>query len=561
MDITNSRHVKSISLILVIMMITALVAGCGTQSQVKAQNDIVILYTNDVHCGIDDYIGYAGLASYKKLVEAKTGYVTLVDCGDAVQGDFIGTVSNGSYIVEIMNEIGFDFAIPGNHEFDYGLEQLSSLIEMSDAQYLGCNITYSGNGTNALADIKPYGIVNYGETSVAFVGISTPESIIKSTPSYFMEGGEYVYGFTSGNNGADLYACVQNYVDECRSAGADYIVILSHLGDDEESAPYTSVDLLRNTTDIDILLDGHAHSTISCRVEQNKNGESVLISSAGTMLANIGQIVITANGYISAGLISDYRIKDEATAVFINGIKESYENDMVKVVATSDISLSGYDENGIRLVRSRETTIGNLCADSYRAISGADIALVNGGGIRADLPAGDITYADMLAVHPYGNTLCVTRATGQEIIDALEFACRATLAETSEKNNAVGESGGFQQVSGLKFTIDTKVKSSVVSDDRGMFVSVSGERRVKDVYVLKDGKYAAIDPNEFYTVASNNYIIKLCGDGFNMFSDNELIIDEGILDYQVLTTYITDYLNGQMGTKYSATEGRITIVP
>ena len=558
MSIQKKRY---LSLITVFLLILSLFTGCVTlENEPPLSDDIVILFTNDTHCGMEENIGYAGLAAYKKSVEAQTPYVTLVDCGDAVQGDVIGTLSNGSYLVDIMNELDYDFAVPGNHEFDYGMEQLKVLVERSEAQYLGCNLTYTGSGENALADMKPYEIVEYGETSVAFIGVLTPETITKSTPTFFMENGEYVYSFGSGEDGRVLYRCVQGYVDECRAAGADYVVVLSHLGDAEESAPYTSVDLIKETVGIDVILDGHAHSTISCRVEENKNGEDVLLSSTGTKLDNIGQLVITENGHISTGLISDYRQTDAATQGFIDGIKANYQAEVERVLATSDTTLTGYTADGIRLVRNRETTIGNLCADAYRAVGGADIGMVNGGGIRADLAAGDITYADLLSVHPYGNTLCVVKATGQEILDCLEVASVAAKSVAYENGNAVGEDGSFQHVSGLKYTIDTSVEPSVVLDENGMFVSVSGARRVKDVYVMNaEGEYVPIDPDATYTVASHNYMLKECGGGMNMFADNEFISNELMPDYQVLTTYLTQYLNGELGSRYSATEGRITV--
>lgn len=523
-------------------------------------DDIVILYTNDVHCGIEENIGYAGLVAYKEAMEEKTPHVTLVDCGDAIQGDFIGLTSQGSYIVDIMNEAEYDFAVLGNHEFDYGMEQLENLIEEADAQYLGCNITYAGEGENVLSDLKPYDIEEYGDISVAFIGVSTPESITSSTPTYFMEDGEYVYDFASKSDGEELYACVQGYVDECKKAGADYVVLLTHLGDAEEYAPYSSVDLAQETDGVDVILDGHAHSTIPCMVEENKEGEEVLISSTGTKLANIGQLVITSDGNITTSLISSYAKKDAEMETFIAKINGTYEEDLKKKIATSDVALSCYSEDGIRLIRTRETGIGNFCADAYRTVAGADIGVVNGGGIRADLPAGDITYQNLFEVHPFGNTLCMVNATGQEILDFLEMCYRNVLPETAENGQAIGEDGSFQQVSGLKFTIDTSVESSVVVDENEMFLSVEGERRVKDVLVQNEaGMYVPMEPEAVYKVASHNYLMKEGGSGYSMFMDNELLIDEGMADYQVLVEYMTETLGGKIDASYAKPEGRITV--
>lgn len=525
----------------------------------KENHDIVILYTNDVHCGIEENIGYAGLSAYKNMVSRQTPYVSLVDCGDAVQGDFIGLTSKGSYIVDIMNETGYDFAVLGNHEFDYGMENLEKLIEQAEYSYLGCNLTYDGENNNRLSAVKPYEIVKYGKTKVAFIGVTTPESISSSTPTYFMEDGVSVYGFCGGENGNKLYECVQNTVDECRAKGADYVVVLAHLGDGEEYI-YSSNSLIKATEGIDVVLDGHAHSTIESMVEKNKNGEKVLLSSTGTKFLNIGQLTITTEGEIYTELISDYTEKDERIQKYIDVIQATYEEDLKEVVATSEVALSGYTENGVRLVRNRETTIGNFCADAYRYVAKADIALVNGGGVRADLPVGEITYENLFAVHPFGNTLCMVEATGAEILDCLEMCYRVVLQEFEEDGNAIGEDGGFQQVSGIKFWVDTSIDSSVEVDENEMFVSVNGERRVKDVMVLNDkGEYEPIKADKTYKLASHNYLLKEGGSGCPMFADNVFLIEEGMADYQVLITYMQEGLNGKIDTRYAKTEGRIQV--
>ncbi|MBQ3069235.1 MAG: bifunctional metallophosphatase/5'-nucleotidase [Clostridia bacterium] len=551
---------RLVSLLAVAVLLLSLVTGCAPSPAETAAEDIVVLFTNDVHCGIEDDIGYAGLLSYKAYVQEQTPYVTLVDCGDAIQGEFIGTVSEGAHLIDIMNRVGYDAAILGNHEFDYGMEQLKSLIGKASYPYLSCNIEYTGSGENALSEVDPYILFDYGETTVAFIGVATPESLTKSTPTYFMENGEYVYSFLGGDDGTKMFTRVQGYVDECREKGADYVVVLSHLGDMEESAPFTSVDLIRNTVGVDAVLDGHAHNVIPCRIEKNKSGEEVLLSSTGTKLDTIGQLVISPSGNVTVGLISDYADKDADFERYYATIRASYESEMNAVVATSDIALTGYSESGARMVRNRETTIGNLCADAYRAVTGADIAVVNGGGVRADLPAGDITYADILEIHPFGNNMCMVHATGQEILDSLEVAYREVQAVAEENGVAVGEEGSFQHISGMKCTIDTSIPHSVTFDENGMLVSIGDTRRVKDAYVLDaNGVYVPLDPAATYKFASHNYLIRESGGGINVFADNELLIAEGISDYQALTVYITEHLGGKLSEKYADVEGRITV--
>ena len=204
---------KRFALVMAIALIgVTMLFAQGAAEALEAQKDIVVLYTNDVHCAIDSNIGYAGLAKYKAEME-KDNFVVLVDAGDAIQGDTIGTVSKGEYLVDIMNEVGYDFCVLGNHEFDYGTDVLASLLKKANAQYLNATIEYTGNGNNLLKDTVPYVIERFGFLDVAFIGVSTPESITKSTPRYFMEDGQFVYDFAAGE---DLYAAVQGYVDEVR---------------------------------------------------------------------------------------------------------------------------------------------------------------------------------------------------------------------------------------------------------------------------------------------------------------------------------------------------------
>ena len=550
------NRIKRISLVMAIALVSVtMLFAQGAAEALEAQKDIVVLYTNDVHCAIDNNIGYAGLASYKAEME-KDNFVVLVDAGDAIQGDTIGTVSKGEYLVDIMNEVGYDFCVLGNHEFDYGTDVLSSLLEKAKAQYLNATITYTGNGKNLLAKTVPYAIERYGFLDVAFIGVSTPESITKSTPRYFMEGDEFVYDFAAGE---DLYKTVQSVVDEVREKGADFVVVISHLGVEEGSEPNRATDLIANTTGIDALIDGHSHTTAPFELVADKSGKKVVYTQTGTKLNAIGKLTITKDGSIKAELVSEAEKDPEVTA-FIDNLKSEYESLVNTVVAHTAVELSITDENGVRAVRNRETAIGDLCADAYRAVADTDIAFVNGGGIRATIKKGDITTANMISVHPYGNYLCSCYATGAEILDALEHSVANTQAVAAQDGKAVGESGGFLQVSGLKFTIDTSIPSSVKKDDKGLFVAVEGERRVKDVYVEKNGEWEPIDPEATYTVACHNYMLQDMGDGYTMFADNQYILDNVMLDNQVIITYICDFLGGNVGEEYSAPQGRITII-
>ena len=547
---------KRFALVMAIALIgVTMLFAQGAAEALEAQKDIVVLYTNDVHCAIDSNIGYAGLAKYKAEME-KDNFVVLVDAGDAIQGDTIGTVSKGEYLVDIMNEVGYDFCVLGNHEFDYGTDVLASLLKKADAQYLNATIEYTGNGNNLLKDTVPYVIERFGFLDVAFIGVSTPESITKSTPRYFMEDGQFVYDFAAGE---DLYAAVQGYVDEVREKGADVVVVISHLGVEEGSEPNRATDLIANTTGIDALIDGHSHTTEPSMLVADKSGRKVLYTQTGTKLNNIGKLTISKDGSVKAELVAEAE-KDEAVTAFIEDIKAQYESLVNTVVAHTEVELSITDENGVRAVRNRETAIGDLCADAYRAVADTDIAFVNGGGIRATIKKGDITTANMISVHPYGNALCSCYATGAEILDALEHSVVNTAATAASDGKAVGESSGFLQVSGIKFTVDTSIPSSVKKDDKGLFVAVEGERRVKDVFVEENGEWVPIDPEKTYTVACHNYLLQDMGDGYTMFTDNVYILDKVLIDNQVIINYICDFLGGNVGSEYAEPQGRITVI-
>ena len=539
----------------------------GGNGAPRPDKEIVILYTNDVHCGIEKKdktkrLGYSSLAAYKKQCRQETPYVTMVDNGDAIQGETIGTLSKGQYLVDIMNAVGYDYCILGNHEFDYGMNQLVKLLKGADTTYLACNIVYTGPGKDELLPLlKPYAIAEYGlgekAVKVGFIGVSTPESLTKSAPSTFQKNGKFVYSF-NGENPEKFYVCIQKNVDACRADGADYVVVLAHLGDASESVPYTSVDVIEHTRGIDAILDGHAHSTIPCRKINNLDGKETILTSTGTKLCTIGRMVIDTEGKITTGLIEEVTAKDPGVERVISGIKKQYEASVNAVVAHSSVAVSDCDENGCRLVRNRETAIGDLSADAYRYAAKSDIGIVNGGGIRAGLPKGDITFDNVISVHPYGNTLACCEATGQDILDALEHAYRAVEPKATDGKNSLGECGGFLSVSGLKCTVDTSIPSHVVLDDKGMFVKVDGARRVKDVKVLNSkGQYVPIDPKATYTVASQNFTLKECGDGFTMFAKKKYIIGEGECDYQMLINYI-ESLKGNL-KDYTKPQGRITI--
>lgn len=533
---------KLLTILMIAAMMTSIFAF-AEEAEVS-HPPVVILYTNDVHCGIEDNIGYAGVAAYEAAY-AKLGYeVLLVDNGDSIQGGPIGTLSKGEYIIDIMNAMGYDVAAIGNHEFDYGMDQFMTLKDKAEFPYVSAN--FCDMEGNPILDA--YVIKEAGDYKIAFVGASTPETFTKSTPTYFQDGeGNYIYSFSQGEDGAKLYAAVQAAVNAATAEGADYVVVLSHLGIDGVSVPYTASDLIVNTTGIDVVLDGHSHSVLPQEVVLNAAGEEVLLSSTGTKLENLGALVFAEDGSFSTKLHTETLFKDDEAQAYLDSIKALYEETLNQVVASTEVELTISDPaTGERAVRSAETNLGDLCADAYRATMGADVAFVNGGGVRANIEAGEITYGEILNVHPFGNSACLVEASGQEILDALEMGARALP----------DENGGFLHVSGLSYEIDASIPSGVVLDDESSFVEVAGERRVKNVLVGGE----PINPEATYKLASHNYMLKSGGDGFNMFMDNPLLLDEVLIDNQVLINYIIDVLDGVVGEEYADPYGQGRIV-
>ncbi len=564
----------------------AYAAGVAGADGASKDGAVSIVFTNDVHCAIDQQvdkdgnvtgIGYAGVAAYTNAQKGLygAGNVTLVDAGDAIQGGPVGTLTKGAALVQIMNAVGYDYAIPGNHEFDYGMDQFNALVKQAGTTYLSCNFTKLNADGSKASVFAPFAIETYkdadvaaddadGVLKVAYVGISTPETLTKSSPANFQDAaGNYIYGFCQDETGEALYAAVQSAVDEARAQGADYVVAVGHLGIEGTTSRWTSEAVIKHTAGIDALIDGHSHEaydkTVGSEVAAgaiqtlaNSDGDKVVLVQTGTKLANVGNLVIDADAAdgqeVTAQLVPASECKDEDAAVkkVVDQVNGELADVLNKVVGKTDVALTIVDADGVRQVRHHETNMGDLVADAYRAAVGADIALANGGGVRASIAAGDITNNDLLSVQPYGNELCLIEATGQEILDALEMGA----------SNAPEEFGGFLQVSGLSYKIDASIPSSVKTDENGNFVSVDGERRVFDVKVGDQ----AIDATKTYKVASHGYMLLEGGDGLTMFKDNKVLQENVILDNQALINYITNDLKGVVGERYAnATgEGRIT---
>ena len=490
--------------------------------------DIVIIYTNDVHCAVDEGIGYAGLSTYREEVKKHTPYVTLVDVGDAVQGATIGTLSHGKNIIDIMNEVKYDIAVPGNHEFDYGMEQFRYFTKYLNCEYISCNFRVAK--TRKLV-FNPYKIITYGDVKVAYVGISTPESFIKSDPASFMDStGQFIFDFDGDATGQKLYTSVQTAVNDARSHGADYVIALGHLGEFVGiTSEWSAQSVVEHTSGIDAFIDGHSHEVTPSMMQKNSEGKEIPITQSGSRLEHIGQVTIGKDGSIKTELIDKNKVpsKDEKITTFIENIKSGYQPILDEVLGYANFNLTLMDETETWSLRKEETNLANFVLDAFlseaKAYGGADIALCNSGYIRSPLSLGKITYSDALSLLPFTSESCIYDIQGQTILDALEMGAR----------NYPVEDAGLLHTAGLTYSIDPSINSTVIVDDKNIFSRVSGQRRVYNVLV----KNKPIDPNRTYRVISNTYIMRDKGDGY-IFNGKKLVNTNFALPSDLLINYI-----------------------
>lgn len=554
-------------LFLVMVLLTSCV---GANDSLKNENveeevvsggltkDIHILVTSDVHCGIDQNFCLDGLYDIRKKLEEEGNYTILVDDGDFIQGEPIGSLTKGSALINLMNELEYDVAIPGNHEFDYGMDVFLDLTKKANFPYVSSNFNKNGELV-----FSPYVIKEFDGVKVAFVGVTTPFTITSSTPKYFQdEEGNFVYGFFQDAKGETLYKKVQEAVDSARTEGVDYVFLMSHLGNEAECMPYTYAEVILNTEGIDVVLDGHSHDTDQVTMK-NKIGKDVLRTAVGTKMSCIGDIVITKDGkienkfmtYEGEDTYSKVNNLNNKLTVAINNETSSINKMLDEVIAKTDYQLAIYDpnavdENGknIRIVRRTETNLGDLITDAYRELGNTDIAITNGGGIRTNIEIGDIKRNDILKVAPFNNMLCTVEVTGRQILNALEWGARAVP----------GESGGFLQCSGMSYEIHTYIDSTAEADENNMFTRVSGEYRVKNVKVNGED----LDLDKKYTLSGLNYILLNNGDGYTAFKGARVLSDNFMVDHEAIMEYIEKNLNGVISDKYKNPygEGRIIAV-
>ena len=566
---------KVLSIVLVLMLALSLMAPAAIME--GKSDDIVILHTNDVHTYIDGELSYDVIAGVKAELEKTYNYVILADAGDAVQGTAFGSMDKGETIVKLMNAAGYDVATLGNHEFDYDMDGALNVIEWANYPYVSCNFYHEENNVRNENVLDSYVTFICGDMSVAFIGITTPESFTKSTPAYFQDdNGNYIYGIAGGEDGSKLYADVQAAIDEVKALGVDKVIALAHLGDDKASQPWTSEETILNTCGLDAFIDGHSHSTVLGKEVLDKDGHTVILNQTGEYFGKIGMMVIDSEtGAISCDFITASEIVELATdsegqevenvvgyelsSNLYNGAKwpvneevkaikdawiDEINTKLGEVIGSTALTFNNYDAEGKRLVRSQETNTGDLAADALYWLFDemgldVDVAIMNGGGVRNKAVTGEISYLVAKQIHTFGNVACLQTITGQQLLDALEWGARFV--------DAGKENGGFLQVSGITYKIDSSYPESVVADDKGVWVSgpTAGYRvHSVEVYNKETGAYEPLDLAASYNLAGYNYTLRDLGDGFAMFDGAINVLDYVMEDYMVVSNYVSDFEGG-----------------
>ena len=523
-------------------------------------DDIVIIHLNDVHCGFNDTIGYDGFVLYRKELEKEYKNIIAVDVGDHLQGGVLGAISEGESVQELMKKINFDVITIGNHEFDYGVEQLNNINSKISPKYINLNARFRGNKTQLFESSK---IIEKGGKKIGFIGVVTPLTFSKTYLSTVRESdGTPVYDFLSHKE--QLYSQIQEEIDKLRKdEGVDYIILLTHVGKDVEE--FTSNDILSHLKDVDAILDGHTHKVYNT-LSKDKENKDIFMAQTGTKLANIGKLVIKTDGTITSENINIVpepedktgakkinrgkadRWVDTETNDLINQIYEKYSDELNIPFGHSDydfiIRPEGSSDSHQIYCRSQECTLGNMIADAFREVVESNISYVNGGTVRNSLLKGDITRKDIIDIMPFFNSLFVKEVTGEAFLNALEFG-------VSKLPDAFG---GFPQVSGCTFYVNTSFKSTVETDENGMFIKVGGQRRVSNVKI--NGK--PLNLTQKYNLSASEYILS-GGDGFTMFSQFPSVNESIYTDSDAFGHFIKYNLNGKIPSDYQKLQNRINI--
>ena len=534
---------------LISLMLAAAMTVSFSVPVLASDEDITIFYTNDIHTYIDNHLDAENGLTYSKAAALKDSIpdAILVDAGDHLQGTAYGEMDQGKTVIDLMNEAGYDLATFGNHEFDYGMNGTLTAMDAAEFEYLSCNFCHEENGVAGETVAKGWKMLEAKGEKIAFIGITTPETITSSTPKYFMDdAGNFIYGFHRDADGSALYAVVQKNIDEAKAAGADHIIALGHLGVDPSSVPWTSRAVIVATEGLDAFIDGHSHTTIPMEEVKDKNGDSVILTQTGSYLNSIGKMTISAEEIKTELLTGDDLAElnpDAKVKVLEDAWIEEIEGQLGQVIGYAEVTLDNYDENGKRLVRMQETNSGDFAADALYDLFDemgldVDVAVMNGGGIRNNALTGELSYHSCKQIHPFGNVACLLSVTGQQLLDALEWASKDLVTDGS------AESGSFLHIAGAKYTLDISEPSTVQQDANGIWSGAPTDGyRVRELQIFnkETGNYEPVDLNAKYQLAGYNYTLRDLGGGFAMLKDAVNVLDYVMEDYMVLANYIRSF--------------------
>ena len=420
------RKSKLLTVLIAVCITAALIPSASfaadTGASAALDEDVAILFSGDINGSVDANIGVAGMAAYANEMKTKHRYVEMVDIGNAASGTVLASTSKGEYVAEAMNAAGYSIAVPGAGEFSYGVTQLvSGLAKTADYQYISCNFKYAATDETVF---KPYKIVSYGDTKVAYVGISDPDIMVQYESFFKNSDGSYAYSFCDGNGGKDLYGAVQTAIDKAKAEGAQYIIALGNLRDTENAA-FTAKSIIENTGGINAFINSNSGKASSGEQIKTADGMYALLASPGEGIKSIGVLTLsTAGKTVSSQLINVYKLKDIKTKDAVDQLTKEYSTDLKEAFATTSSRLAATDTSGVRIVENSETNLGDLAADAYRAVTGADIAFVEASELKADIAVGGMSYNDVIRALPGNKNISVVKVSGFDLMDALEMSAR-----------------------------------------------------------------------------------------------------------------------------------------